>query len=98
MLGALRTTWAPQAMVVSFKLETDETLLEKKARNAIQMYDVHMVIANMLHTRKDKVNLVLPASTVQLNRPEGENIIEKILVDKIVQAHDRHIAHVSPPP
>ena len=30
MLGTLRSTWAPQAFIVSFKLETDEQILIKK--------------------------------------------------------------------
>lgn len=31
-LGTLRALWAPDALVVSFKLETDEALLEGKVR------------------------------------------------------------------
>ena len=30
MLGTLRSTWAPEAFIVSFKLETDEQILIKK--------------------------------------------------------------------
>ena len=30
MLGALRAVWCPQAMVVSFKLETDQAILLQK--------------------------------------------------------------------
>ena len=30
MLGVLRRTWAPEAFIVSFKLETDEGLLITK--------------------------------------------------------------------
>jgi hypothetical protein len=30
MLGELRRRWCPQAMVVSFKLETDEQILLRK--------------------------------------------------------------------
>ena len=33
MLGALRQEWAPQAFVVSFKLETDEAILLSKVRS-----------------------------------------------------------------
>jgi hypothetical protein len=59
-LGTLKNVWAPQAMVVSFKLETDIALLIAKAKNAIVEYGVHMVVANELHTRKDIVYLVTP--------------------------------------
>lgn len=30
MLGTLRRTWAPEAFIVSFKLETDEQILTSK--------------------------------------------------------------------
>lgn len=30
MLGTLRSTWAPEAFIVSFKLETDEQILISK--------------------------------------------------------------------
>jgi hypothetical protein len=59
-LGTLKTRWAPEAMVVSFKLETDQRLLIEKAKKAITEYGVHMVVANELHTRKDVVYLVSP--------------------------------------
>jgi hypothetical protein len=32
MLHSLRHEWAPRCMVVSFKLETDESILVKKVR------------------------------------------------------------------
>lgn len=53
-LGLLRNSWAPDALHVSFKLETDSTLLLQKAKGAIERYGVHFVVANMLDTRKDE--------------------------------------------
>lgn len=38
ILAPLVSLWIPQAFVVSFKLETDETLLISKARNALNKY------------------------------------------------------------
>jgi hypothetical protein len=102
MLGVLRHEWAPGAFVVSFKLETDETILLDKvgwrgggsrvleghraaalrhqtpgaapvpaslhqvfappltpqAAGAVERYGVHAVVANLLHTRKDRVLIV----------------------------------------
>jgi hypothetical protein len=57
-LGTLRERWAPRAAVVSFKLETDERILMGKARGALDKYGVHAVVANLLHTRKDRVWVV----------------------------------------
>ena len=100
MLGELRQEWAPNAFVVSFKLETDNAILLDKvggglavvvgcgmgwgggrccelrsrlarssscflwaaarpqARGAVRSYGVHLVVANELHSRKNRVWLV----------------------------------------
>ncbi|KAJ5555039.1 DNA/pantothenate metabolism flavoprotein C-terminal [Penicillium sp. DV-2018c] len=53
--------WAPQgSMVVSFKLETDPSLLVYKARTALQRYSHHLVIGNLLSTRKWEVVFITP--------------------------------------
>jgi phosphopantothenate-cysteine ligase len=53
--------WAPDgSMVVSFKLETDPTLLVYKARTALQRYSHHLVIGNLLSTRKWEVVFITP--------------------------------------
>lgn len=57
-LGVLRHQWAPRAVVISFKLETDERILVDKASASLRLYGLHAVVANMLHTRKDRVLLV----------------------------------------
>jgi DNA / pantothenate metabolism flavoprotein len=60
MLSKLTSVWAPESFVVSFKLETDEDLVVKKAAQAIAKYHVHMVVANQLQTRRNVVYLVSP--------------------------------------
>ncbi|KAK3072546.1 Phosphopantothenate--cysteine ligase cab2 [Teratosphaeriaceae sp. CCFEE 6253] len=50
--------WAPQSMIVSFKLETDPALLARKARYALEKYAHHLVIGNLLNTRKWEVLFV----------------------------------------
>lgn len=57
-LGQLVHCWAPNSFVVSFKLETDESMVLKKARQAIAKYGVHLVVANQLQTRREVVYLV----------------------------------------
>lgn len=47
-------------MVVSFKLETDPSLLVYKARTALQRYSHHLVIGNLLSTRKWEVVFITP--------------------------------------
>jgi phosphopantothenate-cysteine ligase len=58
MLGLLRTVWNPGAFCVSFKLETDASLLHRKATEAARKYGMHCVCANLLQTRYDRVVLV----------------------------------------
>ncbi|KAI5364566.1 Putative DNA/pantothenate metabolism flavoprotein [Septoria linicola] len=50
--------WAPRAMIVSFKLETDPALLKDKCAYALKKYAHHLVIGNMLNTRKFEVLFV----------------------------------------
>jgi phosphopantothenate-cysteine ligase len=53
--------WAPEgSMVVSFKLETDPSLLVYKAKTALQRYSHHLVIGNLLSTRKWEVVFITP--------------------------------------
>ena len=59
-LKKLVDTWAPEGMIVSFKLETDPSLLISKAQKALQRYSHHLVIGNLLSTRKWEVVLIAP--------------------------------------
>lgn len=68
MLTLLRNLWAPEAFCVSFKLETDNKILIKKAQAARDKYGMHAVVANELETRKQKVIVVTS---------EGETVVEK---------------------
>ncbi|KAL9120238.1 MAG: hypothetical protein Q9187_003204, partial [Circinaria calcarea] len=59
-LKKLVDTWAPEGMIVSFKLETDPSLLITKAQKALHRYSHHLVIGNLLSTRKWEVVLIAP--------------------------------------
>ncbi|VDL74763.1 unnamed protein product [Nippostrongylus brasiliensis] len=57
----------PNAYVVSFKLETDESILISKARGALEKYGHELVIGNILQTRKVHVVLVDATSTENID-------------------------------
>ena len=57
-LKSLVDGWAPEGMIVSFKLETDPSLLVQKAQYALKKYSHHLVIGNLLSTRKWEVVFV----------------------------------------
>ncbi|RFU34049.1 hypothetical protein B7463_g2271, partial [Scytalidium lignicola] len=59
-LKALVDGWVPPAMVVSFKLETDPDILVHKAEYSLNRYQHHLVIGNLLSTRKWEVVFVAP--------------------------------------
>ena len=54
--------WAPDGMIVSFKLETDPSLLISKSETALNRYSHHLVIGNLLSTRKWEVVFVTPGN------------------------------------
>ena len=55
VIPKLRKEWCPNAFAVSFKLETDSTILQQKAVLAMKRNDVHMIVGNELSTRYEKV-------------------------------------------
>ncbi|KAK5955240.1 Phosphopantothenate--cysteine ligase cab2 [Knufia fluminis] len=58
-LTTLVSQWAPRgSMIVSFKLETDPSLLVSKAEQALEKYGHDLVIGNLLTTRKWEVVFV----------------------------------------
>lgn len=90
MLPLLRKVWAPRAFAVSFKLETDMTILLKKARGALEKNGMHAVVANELQSRRTQVTVV--TST----REEGIGIdhypdIEAPLVSALVSMHQEYL-------
>ncbi|KAL8717077.1 MAG: hypothetical protein Q9225_005644 [Loekoesia sp. 1 TL-2023] len=60
LLRNLVDGWAPEGMIVSFKLETDPSILVLKSKKALERYSHHLVIGNLLSTRKWEVVLVAP--------------------------------------
>ena len=102
VMGCLRKSWAPNAFLVSFKLETDIEILRRKSIRAVERYGCHMVIGNMLQTRHDKVWLLAPNSfestedtanvedwpMKELTKDKSSNCnLESSIVDIIVQSH-----------
>lgn len=61
-LKSLVEGWAPEGMIVSFKLETDPSILVSKAQSSLKRYSHHLVIGNLLSTRKWEVVFIAPNS------------------------------------
>lgn len=97
-LRRLVDSWAPHAMIVSFKLETDSSILIKKAKGALDRYQHQLVIGNLLQTRKNEVVIVTPDGAenwIRLSVEEKEkNVeIESLIIPAVMKEHEQWIAH-----
>jgi phosphopantothenate---cysteine ligase (ATP) len=70
-LKRLVDAWAPDAIIVSFKLETDPAILVQKAEYALDKYAHHLVIGNLLTTRKWEVVFVSKQGIQWIRVPRG---------------------------
>ncbi|KAI5309363.1 hypothetical protein KEM55_003403 [Ascosphaera atra] len=101
-LSVLVKGWAPEgSMIVSFKLETDPNLLISKAEQAIARYQHHLVIGNMLSTRKWEVIFVerdeegeMKHRWIRIPKEKGQSgevEIESQIIPELKAAHLRRI-------
>ncbi|XP_042364571.1 phosphopantothenate--cysteine ligase [Plectropomus leopardus] len=95
ILSPLVKDWAPQAFVISFKLETDATILLDKARRALDTYRHQAVVANVLDSRRGYVVVVTPETQAELILTEedvkNEVEIEERIVSNLTSAHNKFI-------
>ncbi|GAA6027645.1 hypothetical protein JCM8097_007962 [Rhodosporidiobolus ruineniae] len=66
VLKTMVDEWSNAGFVVSFKLETDPTILIPKARAALQRYGHQIVVGNLLDSRKWEVVFVTPVPSSSL--------------------------------
>ncbi|MBN3277177.1 PPCS ligase, partial [Polyodon spathula] len=84
MLSPLVKDWAPKAFVISFKLETDPSILVGRARRALDMYRHQAVVANVLDTRRGYVVIVTRDTQTELLLSDEEEQREVEIEEKIV--------------
>ncbi|CAK7235112.1 Phosphopantothenate--cysteine ligase cab2 [Sporothrix curviconia] len=94
-LKSLVDNWSPESMMISFKLETDPDLLIGKAKGALERYQHHLVIGNILATRKQEVVFVTPRDVNWVRLSEADvasNVeIETLIVPQVISLHEEHI-------
>ena len=96
MLGHVRSRWCPNAYVVGFKLETDPDILLEKANRSLVKYRMHLVVANEMHRRKDRVALVEPEGrSTWVNRPEDMADIEELMIGELARRHVKFVEESS---
>lgn len=72
-------------------------MYDVQASGALKRYGVHAVVANILTTRKEQVQLVQQGSGDQpevavINRPPEVPFIEQVLVQRIVEMHTSFVS------
>ncbi|KAF2476526.1 phosphopantothenate-cysteine ligase [Lindgomyces ingoldianus] len=87
-LKALVDGWAPEGIIVSFKLETDPSMLVKKAQYSMNKYGHHLVIGNLLLTRKWEVVFVSTAGEKWIRVPRNRRTKSFSGVESLVGAAD----------
>ncbi|KAK3602682.1 hypothetical protein CHS0354_017884 [Potamilus streckersoni] len=97
MLTPLVMEWVPNAFVISFKLETDPSLLISKSKQALDRYHHQVVIGNLLDTRKREVVSVTKDQENWIRLTDKELSlgveIESKIVSEIVQKHRTFCSH-----
>ncbi|XP_054857775.1 trichohyalin-like [Eublepharis macularius] len=88
MLSPLVKEWAPEAFVISFKLETNPSILIDKARQALEKYRHQVVIANMLDSRRTSVVVVTRDSERQLSLSDEE-------VNRGMEIEEKIVSHLT---
>lgn len=92
-LRRLVESWARQAMIVSFKLETDNAILIKKATQALDRYNHQLVIGNLLQTRNKEVVFVSQENRkgdwVKLD--DLHSVIEEMIIPEVIKYHNNWI-------
>ncbi|XP_006886591.1 PREDICTED: phosphopantothenate--cysteine ligase [Elephantulus edwardii] len=95
MLSPLVKDWAPKAFIISFKLETDPSIVIDRARNALEVYRHQVVVANILESKQSFVVIVTKDSETKLLLSEEEVEkgieIEEKIVDNLQSQHTAFI-------
>ncbi|XP_018967897.1 phosphopantothenate--cysteine ligase [Cyprinus carpio] len=96
MLSPLVKDWAPKAFVISFKLETDPSILLERARRALETYNHQAVVANVLDTRRGYVVVVTKDTQQELvlsdEEVQKEAEIEDRIVSNLTEAHSEFMS------
>lgn len=80
---------------MSFKLETDDSLLIAKSRESLMKYNHKLVIANILQTRRNRVVLVTLTSSEEIllskEQAHAGLEIEEPIVGEVIKRHEEFL-------
>ena len=91
--------WVHGAYVVTFKLETDEKILIQKSYNSLQSHGNHVVIGNMLESRKRKVIVITDEGEqlIELQPQDSSNgvEVEEPLINRLSDMHEQFLKNAT---
>jgi len=105
VVGLVRQQWAPNAFLVTFKLETDEKLLQEKVHQTVERYGCNLIIGNLLSTRHQQVHLWCPPTQARPADPQDwsattlsktshhADSLEILLVESVVEQHFEYLSY-----
>lgn len=81
-------------MLMLSQLETDKKILLEKAGTALKKYNMDMVVANELLTRKEEVIVVTTGGNivVQRDKTRVDADVEEPLITLIVEGHSAYMS------
>lgn len=95
LLSPLVKDWAPKAFIISFKLETDPSIIINRARKALEIYRHQVVVANILESRQSSVVIVTKDSETKLSLSENEVAKGIVIEERIIEnLQSRHTAFI----
>jgi phosphopantothenate-cysteine ligase len=92
MLGKIKSEWCPQAMLITFKLESDKEIIFYKVSEAFRMYHMDIVVSNLLTSYEQRVHIHERDTHAEnlagiVLEKQGDTIIEVQLIDALVEKH-----------
>ena len=101
MLGRLCNEWAQDAFVVTFKLETDDSILTSKAEKSLKKYNQNIVIGNTLSHRRSQVVFYKLLNDGELqNLPfniSSDSVeLEELIVHKLLSEYQGWLSSIHP--
>jgi len=98
MLHLLKGKWCPSAFCISFKLETDENIINDKVSESFKKYKMNAICSNLLQNYNDVMWINEPTMTKQIKLVRDDAMkaqhktLEILLIPKLVELHDAYIA------
>jgi phosphopantothenate-cysteine ligase len=91
MLQPLKSEWSPESFLVTFKLETDGTILNEKIRYAMEKYKIDLVIGNMLQNYQNSVIVCDGKNVLKIDREDHEAHLEPRLIAEVIRRHEMYL-------